>query len=508
MSLQGTSRTVGLPELFSILVNHKLTGYLVIASKEAERCLGLHKGEVVFSILNDPGESLGEIMKRELGADELALSELFTMTSEREFIGEELVSRGMVSESNLKEVLSRQIRRSLREIVRWPEWCFLFHPVDESQAVFPTLRVQTQSLVLDLARELDEWNSVGEILFDLDAIPVRTTGSLMMRKIGDWPKELPPPGKILATIEGRKSIRRILEESPYPICQLAQALAQLIEGKMIELTPGTICAEPSFALLSPYLPENMEPALELDGSTRDSVEDLRWLFLSDPLLAARALKLAGLYQSSESSECDMDQILTRLGPTSTETLILAENARRLFFGKSAQSWRPIFQQWSKVGRLAELIALNCGQVDPQTARLAGILHDIGRLALAGISASRYEALLELPAQSNELLEEERQVFGRDHCRVGSQVAEAWGFPSSIRSVVRDHHSPLEHPGNPLLGTVRAAIVGMQGPRNGIKLSKVMRKVLKNLGLTQSELIELRAQVEEVGSREEISAYTA
>lgn len=74
---------------------------------------------------------------------------------------------------------------------------------------------------------------------------------------------------------------------------------------------------------------------------------------------------------------------------------------------------------------------------------AGLLHDLGRLALAATYPQDYAHLLEesdeIPAGDVALRERERARFGADHAQVGQWLAEDWGFPAEYGCITGGHH---------------------------------------------------------------------
>ena len=82
-----------------------------------------------------------------------------------------------------------------------------------------------------------------------------------------------------------------------------------------------------------------------------------------------------------------------------------------------------------------------GQEGSLLAYAAGLLHDIGRLALVAAYPDRYSNLLTLTDrmfasdQPFDLLEHERLLFGLDHFATGVWVADAWKLPAWLRSMV-------------------------------------------------------------------------
>ncbi len=74
---------------------------------------------------------------------------------------------------------------------------------------------------------------------------------------------------------------------------------------------------------------------------------------------------------------------------------------------------------------------------------AGMMHDLGRLAILATYPDDYAHLLdqadEAPPGEFDLLAGERARFGADHTEVGAWLAEEWGFPSEYRDIAAHHH---------------------------------------------------------------------
>ncbi len=91
--------------------------------------------------------------------------------------------------------------------------------------------------------------------------------------------------------------------------------------------------------------------------------------------------------------------------------------------------------------LAESLARAC-RLDPDTAYVAALLRDIGRLALLVKYPGPYANLLAV-AQENayNLLTTERDLFDIDHCEAGAWMAEHMTLPPELCEVVAYHHDP-------------------------------------------------------------------
>jgi HD-like signal output (HDOD) protein len=83
-------------------------------------------------------------------------------------------------------------------------------------------------------------------------------------------------------------------------------------------------------------------------------------------------------------------------------------------------------------------------MNKNTAYTAGVLHDIGRLALVVIRPESYGALLMMHSGSpSSVLLYERDLFGFDHCEVGQRLIVDWELPSDFEAIVSGHHSPRQ-----------------------------------------------------------------
>lgn len=75
--------------------------------------------------------------------------------------------------------------------------------------------------------------------------------------------------------------------------------------------------------------------------------------------------------------------------------------------------------------------------------LAGMLHDIGYLALAHLDVQRSDDLhTRLVIEPDRLaIEVERELLEVTHDELGAELAKYWNLPSEIVSVLRYHHTP-------------------------------------------------------------------
>jgi HD-like signal output (HDOD) protein len=83
-------------------------------------------------------------------------------------------------------------------------------------------------------------------------------------------------------------------------------------------------------------------------------------------------------------------------------------------------------------------------LDKDFAYTAGILHDVGRVALAMLYPQPYaEFLKSTEEEPCDHLRREQELFRIDHCQAGQALALAWKFPRELVEVMAQHHSPRQ-----------------------------------------------------------------
>lgn len=79
---------------------------------------------------------------------------------------------------------------------------------------------------------------------------------------------------------------------------------------------------------------------------------------------------------------------------------------------------------------------------PDKAFTAGLIHDVGKLAMGEFVAGSYDAIREAAAAGNiSFLDAESQVLGVNHAEIGGRLGEMWHFDPEMVDALRFHHAP-------------------------------------------------------------------
>src|SRR5262245_622953 len=127
-------------------------------------------------------------------------------------------------------------------------------------------------------------------------------------------------------------------------------------------------------------------------------------------------------------------------------------------------------------------AMNCEAEVCREAYTAGLLHDLGKLALAQNFEEQYDGALKL-AEKQKLAdcEVEEQVFGASHAETGAYLLAIWGLALPIVEAVADHHLPPEKLPVPF-SAATALHIAEQLAENPSQLENVLARYPAEFGL--------------------------
>jgi len=146
-----------------------------------------------------------------------------------------------------------------------------------------------------------------------------------------------------------------------------------------------------------------------------------------------------------------------LGFREVQNLVLAASAFRVFPNSKSpydrnQLWRHSLASAMAAERIAKRLSLS----DDGSYFSAGLLHDIGKVALDSVYPDNFqEAVKRAVAGPRPLHEVEPEVFGMDHAEVGGALAEHWNLPPLLTEAIRRHHNPDQAMLSPELAHVTA-----------------------------------------------------
>ncbi|MGA3194282.1 MAG: HDOD domain-containing protein [Terriglobales bacterium] len=211
-----------------------------------------------------------------------------------------------------------------------------------------------------------------------------------------------------------------------------------------------MASSPSKALLPmhpAWKPDTLPPfpavalkALNLMAGTETSLLELCNLIRTDAAFSTAILQIANSPLVAFSKNItSVLQASMLLGFQRLRSVVITVGLKSYL----RQSFSPLLQAcWRHsvaTAIIAERAASRSG-FDRDFAYTAGIMHDIGRVAMATALPEAYARVLEKGAdQPRDLLHSEWEFCGIDHCQAGRALVVAWNIPEAFLDVTLSHH---------------------------------------------------------------------
>ena len=312
------------------------------------------------------------------------------------------------------------------------------------------------------------------------------------------------PGAVLYRLALDREVRRRLAAGPVP--EEGQGSE---ERARRPAEPGTTATLSLEGLLrdEPKLVSPPEVYLRINDVLKNpasTVDDAADSIKHDPSLAAKLLRLVNSSYYARTMRAMRGRFPAKIDSLSRAVMVVG--ARQLATLALGVSVLPLFQdippQWVNMhlfwehsvgcAAAAQAIAAATGRVNAETAFVAGLLHDIGRIitfkqavAHMGVAMRRAEA------ETLPLFEVERAVLGFDHAALGGHLLQKWQFPANLEKMVRYHHDlsePLfiDEPAVIHLADIVATAMGWGGSGNR-RVPPLDPAAWEALGLTEGGL---------------------
>ena len=237
-----------------------------------------------------------------------------------------------------------------------------------------------------------------------------------------------------------------------------------------------------------------------------SVHEITNLLRREPTLAAEVLRVSNSarYLRHKEPILELDTALVVIGLAEARHVALNAAIRGMI--GPALGMPELRHCWSHciaVAIVAEELSVDYGQRNG-SAYIAGLLHDLGMLALLALHPDEYiEMLSNIEQDERDWRESEREAFGWDHEQLGALVIETLELPADLAPIASQHHDCADLSQRSMLALVAAAdliaaSLGFQvgeSARYATVEEMLMTVTLANSARTAEEIVRLRGRIE-------------
>jgi len=197
----------------------------------------------------------------------------------------------------------------------------------------------------------------------------------------------------------------------------------------------------------PAMPQILIKLIRLCQDEEAGLDFLASLIAKDAAITTKILSVASssAYASrSHIRKPELMQSLQTLGMNTTKNLLISESVFQVFNGLSNASSTDLRGFWRHsllAAVSAREIAVAVHYPHLEEAYLAGLLHDVGRLALHAVAPQEYSALVSHVDDASLCFLEER-ILHISHAEAGAMLIERWGLDSFLADSILYHHQPV------------------------------------------------------------------
>ena len=185
--------------------------------------------------------------------------------------------------------------------------------------------------------------------------------------------------------------------------------------------------------------------LKSEDSTPESIEKI---IINDASLSTKILAVANsAYYGQEQQVDTISRAVVLLGTKTIRNVAIAvasySTLNRKLIGYGLEKGQLFIHSLATAAG-AGYIAKHTKSKESERVFVAGLLHDIGKILLSQY-IQKYFVVIEniVEKEDKPFNQAEREVFGFNHCDLGSELAKKWELPQLIIDVNKYHHTPSE-----------------------------------------------------------------
>ena len=147
-------------------------------------------------------------------------------------LGAQLIKLGYISETDLKQVMSRQTCEIVYEVLRWNFGRFVFRPTRDlpAVAVDAALGLSVDGILMEGFRRVDEWHLIEREIDNFDVVFLRNEDAVAQVGRGRLTRE---ELSVLELVNGKNTVKEIIRASRMGSFDVTKMLYRLLSIKLI-----------------------------------------------------------------------------------------------------------------------------------------------------------------------------------------------------------------------------------------------------------------------------------
>jgi Domain of unknown function (DUF4388) len=223
--LTGSLKTMTLPDLLQWAGAGRKTGTLSLTGSSLQKRIYFKDGAIIGSSSNDPREFLGQFMLSEGIISEPQLKDAFDLQARTKvMLGRILVKKGLLSEAKVVDLLRLKAEETIYSLFLWTEAEFEFLENELPPGDQVLISIKVEDILMEGLRRYDTSKKIRQVL---------THNGVVLHRSG---KPLPPeilskafPKKLYDLVDGQRTLADVILEahaSEFNVCQVIYVMVQ------------------------------------------------------------------------------------------------------------------------------------------------------------------------------------------------------------------------------------------------------------------------------------------
>ena len=249
----------------------------------------------------------------------------------------------------------------------------------------------------------------------------------------------------------------------------------------------------------PTLPGIISKLSKMAEDPDTTTDQMGKVISKDHILAAKLLKLVNsAFYGFPQKISSLNSALILLGFNVVKSLIISSSIFELMESQDMELWEHSLGCAVVCNVLAKRLEVS----DPEEVSTAGLIHDIGKVAIKMELKPEFEALgLMIHDKQISRLAAEKEMLGLDHAEVGGWLAKSWNLPPKLVEPIACHHDPRnakdEKMATAIIHFSDILIRGLgYGHGDDVWVPPLSKSAWEILGLSAEDLDEIIDEVEE------------
>lgn len=273
MAIKGSLKEASLPDVLQLLAMGKKTGCLAVTHRSNFGYIFFEKGRICYASIVNRRDRLGDMLVKNSVISQQQLDNAIAAQSKQreKRIGELLVEQAALTREELHQYVRRQIEEAVYFLFTWMQGTFNFeadvHPEEQDLLV----SINPESLLLEGARRMDEWNLVEkkipsfDLVFELDRSRLQTSDAELTEE----------QRTVLDLVNGERDVQSIVEESGLVEFEVGKALYGLLTAGFVHRVGRTKAADPQVSETRVEEHRNLGVAFYKTGMLDEAMREFR-----------------------------------------------------------------------------------------------------------------------------------------------------------------------------------------------------------------------------------------